>query len=129
MEVSSEKSKVLFNSTNQNTPINIMMNGQNLAEVESLKYFRSTLSKDGTSAKEIKITIAVAMSAMSRQTTIWKTRDISFKTSLSLYTALSVSILLYGCCWRADTERRLQTFETKCFRRLLRISYIDHKTN
>ena len=30
MEVSSEKSKGLVNSTNQNTPINIMMNGQKL---------------------------------------------------------------------------------------------------
>ena len=30
MEVSSEKSKVLVNSTNQNIPINIIMNGQDL---------------------------------------------------------------------------------------------------
>ena len=36
MEVSSEKSKALVNSTNQKTPVNIMMNGQNqnLLEVE-----------------------------------------------------------------------------------------------
>ena len=61
MEVSSEKSKVLVNSTNQNTPIDITMDGQNLEEVDSFKYIGSTLSKDGTSTKEIKIRIAVAM--------------------------------------------------------------------
>ena len=61
MEVSSEKSKVLVNSINQNTPIDITMDGQNLEEVDSFKYIGSTLSKDGTSTKEIKIRIAVAM--------------------------------------------------------------------
>jgi hypothetical protein len=29
----------------------------------------------------------------------------------------------------ADTERRIQAFEYKCLRRLLRISYLEHKTN
>ena len=42
----------------------IMMNGQNLEEVDAFKYVWSTLSKYGTSTMEIKIRIAVAMSAM-----------------------------------------------------------------
>ena len=33
--------------------------------------------------------------------------------------------LLYGA---ADSEKRIQTFETKCLRKLLRISYSEHKT-
>ena len=37
MEISSEKSKILVNFTNQNTPINIMMNSQNLEDVDSFK--------------------------------------------------------------------------------------------
>ena len=43
-----------------------------------------------------------------------------------------LSILLYGCeTWtlRADTERRIQAFENKCFRKLLGISCIERKTN
>ncbi|GFR72522.1 tenascin [Elysia marginata] len=42
------------------------------------------------------------------------------------------SILTYGCeTWTllADTERRIQAFENKCLRKLLRISYKDHVTN
>ena len=42
------------------------------------------------------------------------------------------SILLYGCeTWTllADTEERIQAFETKCLRKLLRTSYLEHKTN
>ena len=42
------------------------------------------------------------------------------------------SIALYGCeSWTltADTERRIQSFEFKCLRRILRITYKDRKTN
>ena len=43
-----------------------------------------------------------------------------------------VSILLYGCeIWTllADDERRIQALETRCLRKLLRISYRKLKTN
>ena len=39
---------------------------------------------------------------------------------------------MYGCeAWTlyADTEKRIQAFEFKCLRKLLRISYMEHKTN
>jgi len=40
--------------------------------------------------------------------------------------------LLYGCeSWtlNAEAERRISTFEDKCFRKMLKISYREHKTN
>ncbi len=49
-----------------------------------------------------------------------------------LYKTLVLSILMYGCeSWTltADLERRIQAFEHKCFRKLLRLSYTEHKTN
>ena len=49
-----------------------------------------------------------------------------------LFRSLVVSVLLYGCeTWtlQADTERRVEAFEFKCLRRLLHISYLEHKTN
>ena len=42
------------------------------------------------------------------------------------------SILLYGCeTWTllADSEKRIQTLETKCLRKLLPISYLERETN
>ena len=29
----------------------------------------------------------------------------------------------------ADSEKRVQAFETKCLRKLLRVSYLEHKIN
>ena len=63
---------------------------------------------------------------------IGRSRVISFPVRMKLFKALVASILLYGCeGWTltADLERRFQAFEYKCYRRLLRISYREHKTN
>ena len=41
-------------------------------------------------------------------------------------------MVFYGCemlTLLADFEKRVQAFETKCLRKLLRISYFEHKTN
>ena len=95
------------------------------------KYLGATLSKDGTSTTEIRTRIAAATAAMARLTRVWKS-DISFQTKHKLYKSLVISILLYGCeAWtlHADTERRIQAFKYKCLRRLLKISYREHKTN
>ena len=76
--------------------------------------------------------MGLAISAMSRLNNIWKSNVISFPTKIKLFKALVVSILLYGCeSWTltAETERRIEAFEFKSYRRLLRILYSEHKTN
>ena len=60
-----------------------------------------------------------------------RSNTISFTSKFKLYESFVISILLYGCeTWAviADSEKRIQTFETKCLRKLLRISYLEHKT-
>ena len=131
MEMSSEKSKVLVNSAS-NTAAEIYMNGQQLEEVDAFKYLGATLTKDGRSTTEIKIRIAMAISSMTKLTTIWRNREISFPTKLKLYKALIQTILLYGSeSWTltAETTKRIQSFEMKCYRKLLGISWREHKTN
>ena len=131
MEVSTEKSKVMVNSTS-NTTAQIYMNGQELEVVDSFKYLGSTLTKDGRSSTEIKTRLALATSALSKLSKIMRSKDITLPTKLKLFRSLVLSILLYGCeSWTltAETTRRIQTFETKSFRRLLGISWSDRKTN
>ena len=132
MEISEEKSKILVNSHNQLTPTNITMNGQRLEEVKDFKYLGSFVSEDGSSTKEIKARIGIATSAMTRLARVWKSNTISFPVKVRLYKSLVLSTLLYGCeSWTltADTERRIQAFENKCYRRMLHISYREHRTN
>ncbi|KAJ8258223.1 hypothetical protein GJAV_G00194530 [Gymnothorax javanicus] len=68
---------------------------------------------------------------MTKLNAIWKRNTISLPVKIKLYRLL-ISILLYGCeCWtlNAETERWLQAFEHKCYRKLLRIHDSEHKTN
>ncbi|KAI8502174.1 hypothetical protein Bbelb_197620 [Branchiostoma belcheri] len=133
MEVSTEKSKVMVNSSTRDEVYStIRMNGEELETVDSFTYLGGTLTRDGTSKVEVYRRIALATAAMARLTRIWKSKNISFAVKYKLYKSLVVSILLYGCeTWTllTDTERRIQAFETKSLRRLLGISYHQHKTN
>ena len=80
---------------------------------------------------EVRIRVASAIAAMARPNRIWRCNTISFASKLKLYKTLVTSILLYGCetCQTllADYEKEIQAFETKCPRKLLRISYLEHK--
>ena len=130
MEVSSEKSKILVNSSDKSA--NIMMNGEQLEEVETFKYLGATITRDGRSTVEVKSRLAMATSSMARLFRIWKSKEISFTSKFKLYKSLVLSIALYGCeSWTLSTEleSRIQSFEMKCFRRLLGISWKEKKTN
>ena len=130
MEISTVKSKVMVNSTN-NASVSIIMDGEKLEEVSSFKYLGATLTKDGTCKTEIHIWIATATAAMARLTRVWKS-NISFQTNFKLYKSLVISILLYWCeTWTllTETERRIQVFENKCLKKLLCICYWEHNTN
>ena len=108
------------------------MNGQKLEEVCSFKYLGATLSRDGSCTAEIRIRIGTATSAMARLDRIWRSNSINFTTKYRLYKSLVVSILLYGCeTWilLAESEKKIHAFKNKCLRKLLRISYHEHKTN
>ena len=69
---------------------------------------------------------------MTRLNVICKSNSVSFPVKLKLFKSLVVPILLYGRESKiptVDLERRIQAFEHKCYRRLLRISYTQHRTN
>ena len=72
------------------------------------------------------------MAAMARLRGIRRWNTISFASKFKLHKSLVTSILVYGCeAWAlfAHSEEKIQAFETKCPRKFLRISYMEHKTN
>ena len=92
----------------------------------------SSSGKDGTISAEVRIIIASAMAAMARLNRIWRRNTISFASKFKLYRSLVTCIRLCGCeIWILpdDSEKGIQVFKTGCLRTLLRISYLEHKTN
>ena len=84
MEVSTEKSKIMTNSTN-NISAQISMNSQKLEEVTSFKHLGATLCKDITCSAEVRIRIASTMVAMARLNRISRCNTISFASKFKLY--------------------------------------------
>ena len=69
---------------------------------------------------------------MARLKNIWNSKDVTFQTKIKLFKALILSTLLYGCeSWTltAETTKKLQSFELRCYRRMLGISWKEHRTN
>ena len=63
---------------------------------------------------------------------LWKDKNIALSSKIRLMRSLVISIFLYACeTWTltAELEKKIQTTEMRCFRRLLGISYRDHVTN
>ena len=74
----------------------------------------------------------VLVTAMARLNRIWRCNTISFASKFKVHKSLVASFLFYGCeTWTllADSEKRTQAFKTKCLRKLLCISSLEHKTN
>ena len=72
------------------------------------------------------------MAAMARLNRIWQSSTISPGSKFKLCKSLVTALLFYGCSTRtllADSEKRIQAFETKCLRKPLRICYLERKTN
>lgn len=133
MEISAEKSKIMTtpnNGNNVNTTVKI---GNNvLDQVKEFKYLGAHITEDGTSTREVKTRIAIATQQLSKMKKIWCSRSISMKVKINLLKAIVVATALYGCdTWTLteNLENRLEAFEMRCFRRLLRIPYTAHRTN
>ena len=95
MEVSTDKSKIITNSTN-NISADISMNSQNLEEVASFKYLGATLCKDGACSAESRIRIASATVGIAGLNRICRSSTISLASKFKLYKSRITPILLYG---------------------------------
>ena len=74
----------------------------------------------------------MGMTVMAKLTKLWKNKSISNNTKLRLMRALAWPVATYGCeAWtmKKEEENRIQAFENKCIRKLLRISWTQMITN
>ena len=63
---------------------------------------------------------------------VWKNKSISNSTKLWLIGALVWPVATFGCkAWtlKKQEETRIQSFENKCIRRMMRISWTKRMTN
>ena len=132
MKVSIPKSKGVVNSITRGAKTAISTGGNLLGDVDHFKYLGSILNKDVKSTQEIKARIAKEIAAMTRLHPILQSKNISLQVNIRLYRPIAIFIFLYRCdSWTttAETERRIQSFEMKCLRKIFGISCQQRRIN
>jgi len=131
LDISVKKTKVM-EVTAQKEHIHITCQGCQLEQVERFKYFGAIFTKRADSSEEIRIHLGMAGGVEQSLTPLWKDRSLCKYIKLRLLTSLVWSVGLYGCeSWmlKAVDKKRIEGFEMTAYRRLLRVSWTEHRTN
>ena len=103
-----------------------------LENVNDMLYLGSFKSADTTCTKDIKVRTALAKKRVVDLENIWKDKSIPNNLKIKLLRALIWPVILYGSeGWtlRKTDEKKIESSEMWCYRRLLIISWKDKRTN
>ena len=92
----------------------------------------SKITADGDCSHEIKRCLLLGGKDMSNPDSIFKSRDITLPTKVSLAKAMVFPVVMYGCkSWtvKKAERQRIDAFELWCWRRLLRIPWTARRSN
>ena len=125
-----EKTKVMVMGNNINSCITVQ--GNKLDQVDTFLYLGSLITAEGDCEKEIRARLAKGRSIGTSLRQIWRSHGITTSTKLRLLNALVWPVATYGCeSWtiKKREEERINAFEMKCLRQVLRVSWTAKKTN
>ena len=130
LKINAKKTKILrINSKHDDR---VQVQDKALDEVDKFVYLGATLSKTGGAEEDILRRINLARGAFVKLDQIWRSTIISRKTKLRLFNSNVMSVLLYNSeTWRITVadEERLNRFQRKCLRKILRIFWPMKVTN
>ena len=108
----------------------IDVDGEQLENVNNFVYLGSGIDADGKSSPDIRRPIAIAISKLNTMAPLWKSLSTELKWTTLMACIFPVAIY---CCeaWTISKtdEKKITSFEMKCYRKILRISWTERKTN
>ena len=132
MEMNIIKTKSMVISRKKSVPnISISVEGKPIQQVDRMVYLGYMATEDGKCDKEIK-RIGIARTAFESMAKTLTPRNISIELISRIAKCYIWSTLLYGAeTWTLTkvTSDKLEAFEMWLYRRMLRISWKEHKTN
>ena len=109
-----------------------VLDGEKIEEVESFVHLGSITNTKGNDAREIRRRLAMGRGAVQNMVSIWESRGMSLGLKVRFLRATAFPIAIYGCeSWAMTScdKKRVDAFEMWCYRRLLRVSWTESKTN
>ena len=108
------------------------VHGEKVGVVRDFVFLGAKIDDSGSCKGEILRRLALGRAAMTGLSKIWKDKDITITTKCRIVNALVFPVVLYGCeSWtiRKVERRIMDSFELRCWRRLLRIPWTARRTN
>ena len=131
LRISSEKTKAM-QIGNGGQLNQIIVNGIPVENVNRFTYLGSKLSSDGQVEADINTRMGLASATFMKMHSIWRSSNIKRKLKIKLFQALILPICLYASeTWKISikTKKRLDAFQQRCLRKILKITYRDRITN
>ena len=102
------------------------IDGETVKTVTDFILGGSKITTDGDCSHEIKRQLLLGRKAMTNLDSILKSRDITLPTKVHLVKAMVFPVVMYGCeGWtiKKAEHQRIDAFELRCWRRLLRVPW------
>ena len=106
--------------------------GKQWKQCQTLFWGDSKITANGDCSHEIKRHLLFGRKVMTNLESIFKIRDITLPTKVRLVKVMVFPVVMYGCesCSIKKAEhRRIDAFELRCWRRLLRIPWTARRAN
>ncbi len=103
-----------------------------IQQAEKFKYLGSVITSDGRCDTEIKKRIALAKDTFQKLEKVLKNRTLTIVTKKRVLNSYVLSVLLYGSeCWTISSQMRMRLEATEMwfYRRMLKISWTEYKSN
>jgi hypothetical protein len=129
--LNTKKTKIMVKD-GARTNDDFFLDGQQIEEVDEFDYLGSLVNNRSDSTTEIRRRLAIARNTTQNMMNIWKSRGVSTELKLRFMRATVFSVATYGCESWAPTKKdskRIDAFEMWCYRRLLRISWKEKRSN
>ena len=122
LQINTNKTKVLRINNKETNPIKIR--GKDVEDVDTFTYLGAIVYKQGGSTEDIKHRLSLARNAFTMLNPLWKSTIYSKTTKIRVFNSNVMYVLVYGAeMWKLNESdiSRLETFQRKCRRRILRI--------
>ena len=139
MKVKEESEKVGLKLNIQKTKImascpitSWQIDGETVETVADFILGGSKITTDGDCSHEIKRRLLLGRKVMTNLDSILKSRDITLSAKVHLVKGMFFPVVMYGCqSWNVKKAecRRIDAFELRCWRRLLRICWTSRRSN
>ena len=138
MKVKEENEKVGLKLNIQKTKImasgpitSWQIDGEAMETVTDFIFLGSKITADGDCSHEIKKRLLLRRKVLTNLDSILKSRDITLPTKVHVVKAMVFPVVVYGCesFIKKAEHQRINAFELRCWRRLLRVSWTAGRSN